>query len=356
MYKTYDQIVSEMQADMVASGSTATDFSSGSQLQTLINVTARALHSEWYMLEFLVELFFVISSEGPFLDLRVNERGVTRKEGTEATGDISFTRTTPCPVSTDIPAGTTFETLDGSVSVTTSADTALATGWESGNANVKCTAVGVIGNLAPGTQLQITGPTPAGLQTITVGSGGLTGGVDTETDDALRARYLFIIQNPVDGGTPGDYQIWASEVAGITNQQVFPLARGNGTVDVVIASNGIPSSDLVAQVQTVLNANRPIGADAQAKAPTANTINVTGTVTPATGYTFATLEPLVAQAITNYINSVPIGGVARIAGISKAIMSVQGVLDYSISVPAANVVLSQEQLAVPGTITLTQGS
>ncbi len=356
MYKTYDQIVSEIQSDMVASGSLATDFTDGSQIQTMIQVTSRALFTQWYMLELLVELFFVMSSEGPFLDLRVNERGIYRKEGVAATGPINFTRTSPSPISTDIPAGTTFSTLDGTVSVTTNVDTPLANGWESGTAQVTCTTVGVIGNLTAGTQLQIVGPSPSGLQTIVVGAGGLTGGVDVETDDELRARYLEVVQNPVDGGTPADYQVWADEVTGVTNVSVFPLARGNGTVDVVVAANGIPSADLVNQVQSVINTNRPIGADAQAKAPTAHSIDVTGNVTPAAGYTFATLQPLVTQAITNYINSVPIGGVVRVSAINDAIFRVQGVLDCSLSAPSANVVLAQEELATAGTITLTQGS
>ncbi|WP_088185826.1 baseplate J/gp47 family protein [Desulfosporosinus sp. FKA] len=356
MYKTYSQIVSELQADMLASGSQATDFTDGSQIQTMINVTARAYSTHWYMLEFLVELFFVASCEGPFLDLRVGERGIVRKPGVVATGSITFTRSTPCPTNTDIPAGTTFSTLDGSVSITTNADTPLASGWESGMVNVTCTAVGIIGNLAAGTQLQIVGLTPSGLQTITVGTSGLTGGVNKETDDELRTRYLFTIQNPTDGGTPGDYQVWADKVTGVTNVSVFPLARGNGTVDVVVASDGIPSSNLVAQVQSVINANRPVGADAQAKAPTSNIINITGTITPATGYTFATLQPLVTQVIINYLNSVPIGGIVRVSAIIKAMMSVQGVSDCLISAPTVNVALTQEQLAVPGTITLTQGS
>jgi uncharacterized phage protein gp47/JayE len=356
MYKTYDQIVSEMQSDMLASGSQATDFTDGSQIQTMIQVTARALYTPWYMLEQLVELFFVMSTEGPFLDLRCGERGVPRKQGAAATGSISFTRTTPCPVSTDIPAGSTFQTLDGSVSMTTNADMPLATGWESGTVNVTCTTVGAIGNLAAGTPLQIVGPTPSGLQTIAVGTGGLAAGVDTESDDDYRARYLFIIQNPVDGGTSADYQVWADEVTGVTNVSVFPLARGNGTVDVVVASDGIPPASLVSQVQSAIDTNRPIGADAQVKSPTAHSIDVTGTITPAAGYTFATLQPLVIQAITNYINSIPIGGVVRVSAINDAIFRVQGVLDCSLSTPAANITLAQEELATPGTITLTQGS
>jgi len=356
VYKTYDQIVSELQSDLVASGSLATDFTDGSQIQTIVAVTARAYASHWYMLELLVELFFVVSSEGPFLDLRVNERGVIRKPGVASTGSISFARTTPSPIATDIQPGTVFSTLDGSVSVTTNADAQFPSAWENGTVAVTCSTVGVAGNLAAGTQLQIVGPAPSGLQTITVATGGLTGGVDVESDDLLRAWYLTTVQNPVDGGTPADYQVWADEVVGVTGVSVFPLARGNGTVDVVVSANGIPAASLVSQVQTVLSANRPVGADAQAKAPTAHNIDVTMTVTPNAGFTFATLQPLANQAIVNYLDAVAIGGVVRVSAILDAVYKVTGVLDCSISAPAANVALAQEELAVPGTITITQGS
>ncbi|GMA59741.1 baseplate J/gp47 family protein [Alicyclobacillus fastidiosus] len=356
MYKTYDQIVAEMQADMTASGSAATDWNDGSQIQTMVQVTSRALYTQWYMLELLVELFFVSSCEGPFLDLRVNERGIYRNQGTASTGPITFSRTTPSPVGTDIPAGTTFSTLDGTVQVTTTADTPLQSGWTTGTATVNCTTVGVAGNLVAGTPLQIVGPTPSGLQTIEVGAGGLTGGVDEESDDALRARYLYAIQNPVDGGTPADYQVWADSVNGVTNASVFPLARGNGTVDIVISDGGIPPDSLVEQVQSVISANAPIGADAQVFAPTANPVDITMTVTPATGYTFATVQTSVQQSLQNYISSIPIGGVVRVAAIQDAAFRTTGVLDCSISAPTANITLSEESMATLGNVDITQGS
>lgn len=354
VYKTYDQIVSEMQSDMLASGSQATDFTDGSQIQTMIQVTSRALYTEWFMLELLVELFFVSSCEGPLLDLRTQERGVYRNLGEAATGPITFSRTTASPIGTEILAGTQFATLDGSIVLTTNADDSLPSGWETGQTNVTCTTVGVAGNLAAGTVLQVVGPSPAGLQTITVGPQALSGGVDAETDDELRTRYLFVIQNPVDGGTPADYVVWAEEVAGITNVVPVPLARGNGTVDVVVAANGIPSADTVQQVQDVLNSNRPIGADAQAKAPTAHSIDTTITVTLADGYTLAGVQPSVLQAYNNYLASIAIGGVYRVMAAADAIFKVSGIIDCTVS--GTNTQLAQEEMAVPGNVSVEQGS
>ncbi|MFB5192801.1 baseplate J/gp47 family protein [Alicyclobacillus fastidiosus] len=354
MYKTYDQIVAEMQADMEASGSQATDWNDGSQIQTMVQVTSRALYTQWYMLEFLVELFFVSSCEGPFLDLRVNERGIYRNEGTASAGPIEFSRTSPSPIGSDIPAGSIFASMDGTLQFETTEDCSLPSGWTTGTVNVNCTTVGAAGNLVAGTPLQIVGPTPSGLQTITVGTGGLTGGVDTESDDALRARYLFAIQNPTDGGTPGDYLVWADAVNGVTNASVFPLARGNGTVDVVVSDGGIPSADFIAQVQAAIDAKVPIGADARVLAPTSHPIDATITITIDAGYTFDAVQPVALQAFTNYLSSLPNGGIYRVMAASDAVFKVPGVIDCSIS--GSNVQLGNEEMATPGNVNVAQGS
>lgn len=354
MYKSYDQIVSELQSDLISNGSQATDFSDGSEAQTQIAVTARALRSVWYMLEQMTELFFVSSTDGPFLDLRVGERGVTRKSGVAATGAITFTRTTPSPVGTLVPAGTQFSTLDGSVTLQTTADANLATNWTTGTANVVDTVGEAAGNLAEGTVLQVAGPTVIGLQTIAVGPGALTGGVDPETDDELRARYLEIIQNPVDGGTPADYEIWAKEVTGIIGATPIPLARGNGTVDVVVTNGGIPDANTVAEVQSVLDANRPVGADARALAPTAHSIDSTITVTLAPGYSLSSMESSILQAYNNYLSTIAIGGVYRTMAAADAIFKLAGIIDCSVS--GANIQLGQEEMAVPGNVSVEQGS
>ncbi|MHB9156270.1 MAG: baseplate J/gp47 family protein [Endomicrobiales bacterium] len=72
-----------------------------------------------------------------------------------------------------------------------------------------------------------------------------------ETDAELLARLLDYIRRPPAGGNQYDYARWAKEIANVTGAWVYPLAQGNGTVDVVITANNavtgseIPSSHVV---------------------------------------------------------------------------------------------------------------
>lgn len=352
MFKTFDQILADLIADLKAN-SNITDVQPGSLSYTILAVVARALRVVWFMVEQMGNLYFVSTSKGSFLERRCNERGVFRKVGTAATGTVNLTRSTAAPVGATMTKGTVLATLDGQFEFTVNSDVTLAAGWTSATASVTCTTVGVIGNLAAGTALQVVGSQVVGVQNIAVATGGLSGGTDTETDDQLRARYLYTIQNPINGGTAADYVVWATSVTGVKQAIALPLNRGAGTIDVVITDGGIPSDALVSSVSTKIQANRPVGADVQVLKPTAHAINVNGTLTAAQGYTNAQLAPLATQAVQNYLASIPIGGIVRYTGIIKAVMGVTGVLDFSMTAPTANVTLGATELATSGTITIT---
>lgn len=352
MFKTYDQILAELISDL-QSNSTITDVSAGSLSYTLLAVQARALRMVWFMLEQIINLFFVSSSKDSFLERRCAERGVIKKIGTAAGGNVNFTRTSPAVIGTTLLKDTLLSTMDGSLNFTVNADVTLPVGWTSVQAQVTCSDIGVSGNLVQGTALQVVGAQVVGVQNVTVATGGFTGGTDTETDKQLRERYLFTIQNPQNGGTPADYVVWATEVTGVTYAISLPLNRGNGTIDVVITDGGIPSDALVTTVSDHIATKRPVGADYRVIKPIASVVNVTGSITAAEGYTIASLIPLVSQAIQDYLKTVPIGGVVRVTGIIQAALSVKGVLDFALTTPAANITLSSTWLATPGTFNVT---
>ncbi|MEC0231280.1 baseplate J/gp47 family protein [Paenibacillus alba] len=352
MFKTYDQILAELIADLKAN-SNITDETSGALSYTLLSVQARALRMVWFMLEQIINLFFVSSSKGSFLERRCAERGVLRKKGTSATGTVNFTRTSPAVVGTTLIKGTLLSTMDGSVNFTVNDDVTLPSGWTNIPAQVTSSSIGVSGNLVGATALQVVGAQVVGVQNVSVATGGLSGGTDTETDEALRTRYLYTIQNPQNGGTPADYVVWATEVQGVTYAISLPLNRGNGTIDVVITDGGIPSDALVSTVSDHIGTKRPVGAGYSVIKPIASPVNVTGSITADQGYTNDTLIPLVKQAIQNYLKTVPIGGVVRVTGLYKAAMSVKGVLDFTLTAPSANILLSSTWLATPGTLNVT---
>ena len=86
-----------------------------------------------------------------------------------------------------------------------------------------------------------------------------TGGVDAETDAELLARLLSYMRTPPSGGTKSDYERWALAVPGVSQAWCFPLRRGLGTVDVaVLGPEGIPESEVLAEVLTAIEAARPV--------------------------------------------------------------------------------------------------
>lgn len=359
MGKTFDQIVNDMFARLAAAG--ITDFNPGSVARTLVESFARGLEEAWYVLDRTPDRFFIDRAAGTYLDRRAWEWGVVRYPGAKARGKLIVSRSTPAPFSQLIPMGTQFARFDimsdGStkellyVSV---ADAVLAQNTTSAEVLVEAAEVGRTYNLAPGTDLTQVGVAVNLIEKVAVSTEGLTGGADAETDAELRARVLSIIRAPRSGGTAADYVAWALSVTGVSSAKCIPLARGPGTVDVIITTGeGVPSQDLLQKVQNYIEERRPIGADVRVLGPRVVTVDVSVSVTVTRpGYDVGALVIPVSNAIHNYLRSVHVGGVVRLSGIGNAVYSVPGVEDYVISTPANNIQLAIDELARPGQITV----
>ncbi len=341
-----------------------TDFTPGSVAYTLLAAIATGLDQIGLQYFDAQQQASILTATDTNLDDLVALWGVTRKPAVAASGAFTFVKNVAAVSPITIPAGTLITTLpaaDGTtIQYVTSAAATLATGATSIQVTATCSnpGPGSAGNLTANTQLLIGSAVP-GIDGVQL-TQDITNGVNAENDGSLRARCLQIIQNPQGGGTLADYQQWALSVTGVTTATVLPLNRGPGTVDIVItASNGIPSSSLLSSVQTEINNNKPVNVDAQAIAPTAVTINVGVATTLASGYTLSTVTAAVQTAVTNYINSVPIGGTVYSSGVVAAVLKVQGILDcqVTLTVPpggsVTNVVLTSTQMAVAGTITVS---
>jgi uncharacterized phage protein gp47/JayE len=128
---------------------------------------------------------------------------------------------------------------------------------------VQALNVGAGGNRAPGDMLS--------LVTAIAGVNGsapvvtLDGGTDAETDDELRTRVLFRIQQPPMGGDADDYVGWCLSYPGVTRAWCSPLEMGIGTVtvrfmmDELRADNdGFPTEDDCIAVKAYLDTVRPV--------------------------------------------------------------------------------------------------
>lgn len=186
----------------------------------------------------------------------VNADGsVGRKGATLAEGTVAMTGTN----GTIVPSGTT---LGYSTELTYETTEQVTLGVTETTVPVRAINPGTIGNRISGDTLNLVN-SALGIDTnaIVVEIGG---GVDDETDDELRARILFRIQNPPMGGDANDYVAWATAVAGVTRAWVS-TEMGVGTVsvrfmmdDLRAAQEGIPLYPDILTVTNYIDSVRPV--------------------------------------------------------------------------------------------------
>lgn len=222
----------------------------------IARVFAGNAHEEYGAIDFISKQIIPATAETVYLDAWAAVFDIQRLAATFAEGDADFTGT-----GTEfIPEGTIVVDGDGNEYATT-ADLTLVAG--AGSVNVIAPVAGVSGNLDAGAALTLQAPIAGVDNAVTVGSEGITGGFDQETDEALRQRLLFVIRQPPHGGAVQDYVYWAQLVNGVGQVFVLPFNGGQvGTVDVTFLTddpdNPIPDAALVAEVQASIDANRPV--------------------------------------------------------------------------------------------------
>lgn len=157
---------------------------------------------------------------------------------------------------------------DGTTQIAVSAATTIPGGaGVTGSILTKFVAVttGTVGNLPAGTVCTWQSAPPGADPSFTLTSG-LSGGTDTEANPSVATRIAQRLQNPPRGGVSEDYTNWAETVSGIVAVYIYPRRSGTGIVDVIPLVGGsgtgrVPSSTLIALVQSAIDSLRPVGAD-----------------------------------------------------------------------------------------------
>jgi uncharacterized phage protein gp47/JayE len=286
-------------------------------------------------LVFLSRQLFVMTATRTFLTLIAESYGIYRLLTTAAQGSIRVQGA----AGSIVPVGTVFNRQDGLQYQTTAGIVVPAAGF----IDVAAIALtqGLLGNAMAGVQLQPSSPI-AGLTISTVAPSGMGGGADDETDDALRGRVLFRLQNPPGSGTESDWKRWASSFSSaVTRVWVVPTVFGNGTVAVVFAQDGagiVPNPATVNLMKTYLAGFTPGGIDLYVYAPTLKPTNFSVHELP-------NGDPAVRQNIEAeladllYREAGP-GKTIPLTHVDEAISSAQGEYDHTLTVPAAPLVFS----------------
>jgi hypothetical protein len=171
-------------------------------LKVLAYVDAGKFHQLNGDLEYLSKQIFPDTAEGKYLRAHWSDR-VAPNYASVATGSVVFTGTD----GVSVPTGLLLTSDAGQVyyvesQVTVASGTATAT--------VKAQEAGSDANLSAGASLTISSTVPSGLSSsATVGTGGIAGGVDAESDSTYLTRVLNYIRTGNRYGKPGDFAAWA---------------------------------------------------------------------------------------------------------------------------------------------------
>lgn len=318
----------------------------------LSSVWAGAVHGLYGYLDWVTRQLFGDIDDDDQLLRKAKLYGITPVPAGFASGNVTATGVN----GTQILTGTIIK-LDAVTSYRVTTGQTIS----GGVATCPVTAViaGAAANLPAATALTFESP-PAGVQSAcVVATGGITNGVDQELVSALRVRFLEHLRNPPTGGSAEDYIEFAKSVPGVTRVWVFPRELGLGTVVVRFVRDLdlsiFPDGSAVAAVQAAENAGRPITAAVTVAAPTALAVAFTLHIVPDTADTRAAVSAELADLLTRV--GEPGDGVSRgkilLSVIRTTIGVAAGVSDYTLTVPAADVVPGVGQLPVLGTITFT---
>jgi uncharacterized phage protein gp47/JayE len=313
-------------------------------IYVVVRVFAGIAHLLYGALEWLARQLFADTSEDEFLVRQAAVWGITKIAPTYATGTASVTGTD----GTVIPALTVVSRSDGA-EYTVNADVTIAAGV--GTLALTALVAGSLGTLGVGVVLAFESPITGVSANATV-TASTTDGADQETTEALRIRFLEHLATPAHGGTDADYIAWAKEIAGVTRVWVTALGLGPGTVVVRFVRDGdvdpIPSAGEVAVVQAHLDVEKPAHATVTVVAPVLAPVAFTIAVVPNT----VAVKAAVTAELTDLISREGAPGITLLlSSIRTAIGTASGVTDYTLTVPAANVTFTTNQLPSLGTIT-----
>ena len=298
-----------------------------------------------------VPISFVDATSGAYIDRAAAGYGITRKEGTPAGVDLTFTGTANAVV----PAGTRCVTADGLGFLT---DEVLTLG-EGGSGTVSATAdaVGAVYNV-PAQAVVTTQESVAGVSGVT-NDAAATGGTDPETDAALFARLDAYRRTPPTSGNDRHYYQWALEVNGIGAASVIRCWDGPGTVKVIVADMELRpvEEDKVAEVAAYIETQRPVTAEVTVESAEGVGVQVEVTVETDGTVSKSNTEQALTDRLAEYLGTLAFQTGAEVVynRVLAIVMGLDGVTDCSgltVNGGTANVPLDADEVPLLGTVTV----
>ena len=276
-------------------------------------------------LDFFERQMFPTTATGKYLDYHCAERGVTRKQGTKATGVVTFSLDYVLSSDVPVPKGTVVSTSgENPLRFVTKNYSYIPVGKTYVEIPVEAESVGKKYNLAPQKIITLVSQVPNVYSVVNVGA--ISGGEDKETDDELRNRLMFIYKHHNNGTNIAFYKSLAESMEGVYSAGVVPKNRGTGTVDIFISKKGeMADATLVSNVQKAIAKEREVNVSTTVYSATAAYVNIGVKLELESGYSFSDIKSKCETLLREYVSSLGVGGSFFLSRVAQQIQTIDGI-------------------------------
>ena len=348
--KTIDEIYREMLACF--GEETGLEPREGTDLSARMYALAAQVYALYVQADWVTRQAFPQTAEGEYLDYHAQLRSLERKPALPAQGTVRFTAGEAAQSDRAIPEGTVCITA-GLVRFATTQAAVLPAGELTVDVPVQALEPGTAGNVSAQTVVSMA-VAPMGIASCT-NPQAFAGGADGEGDEELRARILDTFRRLPNGANAAFYEQGALSFDQVAAAAVIPKPRGVGSVDVIVSTlAGTPGEELLEQLQDYFEQRREIAVDVQVKAPTPVTVNVAVQVKAKGGWDKTQVLDQVEEALEGWFDGKLLGQDVLLARLGSLIYGCDGVENYAVSAPAADLAVDADELPVLGTLSVEE--
>ena len=348
--KTVEEIYQELLASFGAR--TGLEPREGTDLSARMYALAAQVYGLYVQAEWVVRQAFPQTAQGEFLDRHAQLRSLERNPAVRAEGVVRFTAGEAASLPRTIPKGTVCMTA-GMVRFETARTAVLEAGALSVDVPVRALEPGSAGNVSADA-IRSMAVAPFGIAACS-NPRACSGGADGEPDEALRERVLDTFRRLPNGANAAFYEQGALSFDQVAGAAVIPRPRGKGTVDVVVSTvSGLPGEALLEELREYFQQRREIAVDVQVRAPETVSVDLAVQVKHQAGRDGAQVRQAVEEALRGWFTGAQLGQDVLRARLGHLIFQCEGVENYHILSPAADVAAGRAVLPRLGSLSVEE--
>lgn len=308
----------------------------GSFLSNMVSALSQELAKAYINMGDILSLGFIDDTFDTYLDKRVGEFGVYRKQGSKAIGEIKVKGQDGATIEngTVIKANDLYFTVLNDIELPT--DNIVY---------VEANEAGYKYNLFANTEFELIEKNEK--ITKLVNEVDFTNGVDIESDEDLRKRFVKVVNNPSTSGNKNHYEEWALEVNGVGRAIVYPLWDGNGTVKVMIIGNDNKpvTEEVIEDCKTHISNNMPIGCQLTVITPSLLNVTIKANIGLKEGYELEDVKLDFENSLNEYLKDVTTElTYSKVYGLLVNLAGIGDINSFLINDNNSNITISEDKV------------